>query len=179
MVSGLTLEYRINGAQADAPLQRMALAFERAGDKVADFGTFVFPKLIPVFEHAVEGQFDARGHGPNSGAWASLSRKYQEWKDRHAPGKGILELSGNLRSGLTSSSSPFAAREVGANDLTYGTRGLVYAGVHQAGRSNPFMPARPPFDFDGDFEHQVTDVTREGVRAALVDSGLAEVTELG
>lgn len=177
MISGFELEYRAGGSTIDQPFERMRVAFERAGDRLADFGTFVFPKLVPVFEASVDAQFSAQGHGPHNGAWAQLSRRYAEWKQRHYPGKGILERSGALRSALTASASPFAEREISADTFKYGTRQLVYAGVHQTG--SPFMPARPPFDFDDDFERDITAAAEEGVRESLIASIGADDSLIG
>lgn len=162
MISGFKVEYLVNGREdGEATLQRMALAFERAGDELDDFGRYLFPRLIPVFESELEAQFAAQGRGPNAGSWAPLSEQYAAWKEQHFPGQPILQRSGELFHGLTSSSSPFAKRITEGNEFDFGTVGVEYASFHQLGTEH--MPARPEFDFGGEMERLLQ---REGAAAA-------------
>ena len=89
-VIGLTVEYRIGSESGPDSLQRMGVAFERAGAEVADFGKHVFPLLSPIFEAAETRQFDAQGGGPVAGSWAELSAVYADWKEQHYPGQPLL-----------------------------------------------------------------------------------------
>lgn len=159
---GLVIE--VAGDASEGALQRFAVAFERAGEAVADFGKYVFPKLEPVFEAAVAAQMDGEGVGP-AGPYAALSPGYAEWKDNNAPGLPILELTGRLKSALTNGSSPEAWRQWSATDFAFGTTGVEYASFHQTGTGR--MPRRALFDFDTSFERALTGVAMEGLREAI------------
>jgi phage gpG-like protein len=176
MISGLSIEYRVgNAPSGEDTLERMSVAFERAGSELSDFGTHTFPKMIPVFEEEVARQFDAEGRGPNVGSWAQLSPAYEEWKGQNYPGKPILEREGALRDALTESSAPHALRDFSSTEFNYGTDGLEYASFHQSGTAN--MPDRPPFDFTGEFEREVQRAALAGAREALQASGADEFIE--
>ncbi len=118
---GLVIE--VNGDASEGALQRFAVAFERAGEAVSDFGKYVFPKLEPVFEASVQAQLDGQGVGP-AGPYAELSTSYAEWKSKAAPGLPILELTGRMSSALTNGSSPEAWRQWSATDFSFGTTGV-------------------------------------------------------
>lgn len=173
-VSGLSVEILVNGREAGPELRRITVAFERAGDEIADFGKHVFSKLGPVFEAEEARQFDAEGGGP-SGGWAALSPAYAAWKEKRYPGKPILEASGALRAALTQSSSPFAERSYSGDTFEFGTHGVPYATAHQFGTAA--LVARPPIDLSSDFERDLQDVTLEAVRESVKESGLAEFVE--
>lgn len=178
MISGLKIEYRVGNVPAgDDVLERMSLAFERAGDNVTDFGKFVFPKLVPVFEAELAGQFDSEGRGPNKGTWAQLSERYATWKALNYPGARILERTGALREALTSSSSSYARREIQTDQFNFGTVGVEYASFHQSGTD--FMPDRPPFDFTDELEQNIEAAAREGVREAMRAAGADEFLSEG
>lgn len=173
-VFGLDVQYSYAGESGEAVMDKLAVAFERAGDNIRDFGRYVFPKLGPVFEAAEERQFAAEGTGPNRGKWAPLSERYAEWKGQVAPGNPLLVLSGKMREALTQSSSPFAKRATAGDTFDFGTQGVEYASFHQLGTGR--MPDRPPFDFDNSFERELQDAALDGVREAVADAGLPEVT---
>lgn len=177
MISGFDIAYQVNGADTDEGVwQRMSVAFERAGDNVADFKEYVWPELVPVFESEIASQFSAEGQGPNRGSWAQLSATYDEWKQKNFPGNPILVRTGKLREALTQSSSPFAKRDMADDEFDFGTSGVEYASYHQTGTA--FMPDRPPFDFTGEFEAAIQKAALEGVRAALRDAGADEFLEM-
>lgn len=175
MISGFSVEYSINGQDDELALQRMVVAFERMADDVADFATYVWPKILPVLEQAEREQFDAEGKGPHRGQWAELSPAYAARKAMEWPGKPILERTGALRAGLTDSSSSFARRVMTKDEFDFGTEGVEYGSLHQVGTFD--MPDRPPFDFGSDLERTVTDAALEGVREALRASGCSEFLE--
>lgn len=186
---GFDIRYHVRGG-AEEPLavQQMSVAFERAGAELAEFGKHVFPRLIPVFEKEVAGQFDAEGRGPNRGRWQPLSPAYAKEKAKLYPGKKILERSGKMREGLTKSSSRFAAREYTGKVLNYGTRGVPYADFHQVGTEEGLarasrkrftgLPDRPPFDFTPAFARAVREESREGFRDAVQAAGLHRYARL-
>lgn len=161
----VSVEYQVNGGAAEPTLTRLVTAFERAGAELVDMGKHVLPKLMPVLEGATARQFDARGGGPAAGPWAPLSVKYAAWKAKVAPGAPINVLSGALRSALTEAGSANARREISAQSLSFGTVGVPYASVKQTGSGKE--PARPPFDFGGDFEAELKAAAMAGVREAV------------
>lgn len=169
-VLGITVEYRVGSETGPDVLQRLGVAFERAGAELTDLGRNVFPLLTPVFEAAEKRQFDAQGAGPVAGSWNPLSEAYAAWKAKKYPGRPILQRTGALLEALTVASSPFAARDFNASTFLFGTAGVEYASFHQLGTSK--MPARPPFDFDPAFEDELQLATRKGINAAIRDSGL-------
>lgn len=175
MIAGLEIQFLSAGVdEGPAVLERLAVAFERAGDELADFGNTIFPKLTPVFEAEMEKQFQSEGSG-QSGAWAQLSPAYEAWKSKMYPGNPILEASGRMKAGLTDSSSPFATRVFGGDTFEFGTAGVEYASYHQLGTAS--MPARPPFDFSSDFERDLAEAALGAAREVVQKSGLAEFVE--
>lgn len=170
-VVGLTVELVVGTESGDAT-QRISAAFERAGDEVRDLMKYAGPRLVPVFEDAETRQFAAEGDGPYAGHWAALSEAYAAWKAKKYPGKPLLVRTGELREALTSSSSPLAARDYSATQFAFGTVGLEYASFHQVGAA--FMPARPPFDFDSEFENEFEAAAHLSVVDALKAARLDE-----
>lgn len=164
-VYGLQVEILVGNNTAAAAFQNFAVAFERGGRAIENFGEHVYPLLVPVFEDAVDAQFEARGKGPAFGAWASLSPSYEQWKAGAAPGQPLLEFSGAMRAGLTQSSSPNALRQWDNTSFSFGTVGLPYADYHQSGTGK--MPARPPFDFGADFERAMQVAAARGLRNGI------------
>lgn len=175
MIAGLHIEYLVGGVdEGPGALERLSVAFERAGDELADFEKHVFPRLAPVFEAEMAKQFGSEGSG-QTGTWAQLSPGYEAWKSQHYPGNPILEATGRMREGLTESSSPFATRVVAGNNFEFGTLGVEYASFHQVGTA--LMPARPVFDFSSDFERDLAAAALDAAREAVRVSGLAEFVE--
>ena len=163
-VLGLSIEYRVGSESGPDSLQRLGVAFERAGAELVEMGRHVFPLLPAVFEAAEARQFDEEGGGPHGG-WAELSEAYAAWKAQNFPGKPILERTGALREGLTAASSAFGVRDWSASTFNFGTVGVPYASFHQSGTTR--MPARPPFDFDDAFEKDLQVAARKGVNEAI------------
>lgn len=176
-VLGLSLEYYVGGKRDDFALRRMKVAFERAGSELAQFGRYVFPRVIAILEQEVRGQFRARGRGPHVGKWAPLSPAYAKWKRKRYPGKGILERTGSLKEGLTESSSPFADRSYSAVMMNFGTIGVLHASFHQGGTENG-LPARPPIDLTTDFEVKLLKQARLGALEAIKNAGADEFLNL-
>lgn len=104
-----------------------------------------FQTAAPAFEAMADfqasiwkRQFDQEGAYTGSGRWAALSPNYGAWKQRHYPGKPILQLSGDLYDSMTS--RPFGTDIVESDRMVIGT-GVPYAAYHQHGTES--MPARP------------------------------------
>lgn len=118
--------------QVDRTLERFELgatdaspAFDEIGDSLA---------------RAERRQFHSEG-AYGSGGWAPLSSRYAAWKERHYPGKPILERSGELLDSLTQ--RPFGIDVVDAHVAVFGS-GLEYGPYHQSGAGN--LPVRKPID---------------------------------
>jgi phage gpG-like protein len=175
LISGLKLEWRVGGRESgDDTLERMAVAFERAGSELENFGQYLFPRMQPLFEQEMRDQFSAEGKGA-SGSWAPLSAQYAEWKEEHYPGRGILVREGNLYAALTDGGSPFARRVVTSDTFDFGTLGLEYASIHQLGGGR--VPARPVFDFGDDFERLLTQEGAAAAREAIAAAGADEYVD--
>jgi len=169
-VLGLSIEYGIGSGDA-ASVQTFAAGLERLGSELSDFGKWVFPRIGSLFEKTIDRQFQGRGVGPVSGAWATLSPKYEKWKSVHFAGQGILERTGRLRSALTSNGTN-ALREYNATTMVFGTVMVPYASFHQTGTRA--MPARPEFDFDSGFETELT----KAMQAGLIEAARGQNIEV-
>jgi phage gpG-like protein len=176
LISGFKVEWSVGDRTGDDVPREMALAFERAGDELADFEAHLFPRLTPVFEQEMREQFDDEGHGPVAGAWAPLSEQYAEWKDKNYPGRPILQREGTLYEALTSSGSPFARRAYSGDTYDFGTIGVEYASYHQLGAEK--LPPRPPFDMGDDFEKQLLQEGEAAAREAMEAAGADEYLEV-
>lgn len=172
-VVGLSLTVSVGTKTGDSVLRDIAVGLEQASGEVQDFGRHVFPLLAPVFERAVERQFEARGGGPSHGAWTPLTTAYAAWKARRFPGMPLMERTGVLREALTRSSSPRAFREYSKDNYVFGTAGVDYASFFQHGTSR--MVARPVFDFDQKFEDELEATALTGFRAALRATRLGDL----
>lgn len=171
-VFGIKVEYGIGTGQGEESLQSFQIAMERFGQNIENFGEFVFPRVLKLFERTVDGQFEARGRGPVKGLWPPLTANYAHWKEIAFPGKPLLELTGAMREGLTKSESAFASREVGKTTLGFGTKAVPYASFHQTGTKTG-LKVRPPFDFPSEFDNELQTEMQLGVvdaaRAAQLD----------
>ncbi len=170
-VFGFDVRYFVGG-QVDPGLQRVSLAFERAGTDFSNFGQYIFPKLGTVLEREVGKQFDAEGRGPNAGRWAGLSARYAESKRRRYGFKPILEATGRLKGALTSP-GPNARRQYSSREFVFGTQGVRYASFHQTGTGR--MPARPPLDLTQDFEREIRAVSLSTARDIVKQANLPEL----
>ena len=61
---------------------------ERLSENLTD--GFDWESLAPIVAEAAADVFASQGRG----GWAQLSPAYARWKEKHYPGKGILELTG-------------------------------------------------------------------------------------
>lgn len=172
MIVGVAIEYMVNDSATDsAVVERMSVAFERAGDEIKDFDRYLWPRVTEVFETEMRKQFAEQGGG-QSGSWEALSPEYAAWKSATYPGQPILQRTGDMMRALTDSADAHAERAVAGEQFQFGTRGLDYPSFHQLGTR--FMPARPLYDFSDDFKRDLQDATLAAVREALEVAGLNE-----
>ncbi|ALY09861.1 minor tail protein [Arthrobacter phage Chocolat] len=125
-----TMRFEGEGFRAfNLMLQRFQINFndsEQVFEAIADHQMTVWQK-----------QFDQEGAYTGPGTWSALSPNYGAWKQRHYPGKKILELTGDLRESLTE--RPFGVDEINDHVMVIGTA-VPYSAFHQNGTET--MPAR-------------------------------------
>lgn len=81
--------------------------------------------------------------GASTGApWKPLSPAYAAWKLKHRGPLPILQFDGRLMASFTTQ-TPDTISEIGRDTARFGSR-VEYAAVHQFGRRDHSMPARPP-----------------------------------
>lgn len=169
-VFGLDIQFAIGDDTDGDSVRRFTTAMDRFGVNLEDFGQFVFPKVMKLFEEEISGQFESRGARGVAGGWPELSPGYAQWKAVHFPGMPLLEATGSMRAALTESGSTHARREINPSDMTFGTVGVEYFSFHQMG--TPFMPARAPVDFGNEFEGGLNKALQLGVVEASQAAGL-------
>ena len=117
----------------------------RLAVQLADLRGF-WPLVVPVFIGWMRQQFETQG-AFGGRRWAPLSPDYAAWKQRHAPGKGLLVFSGGIRQAAsrpTRTATP-RALTLTIDDSTFGhgprkvKRPILQH--HQAGGGR--LPARP------------------------------------
>jgi len=106
-------------------------------------------EFAPRYFAAVQDLFDLEGQsrsmatgqfGP--GHWAPLSPVYRAWKERHFPGKKILERTGKLKESLEWNGrrlGRYGFFQATTDSVVFGTD-VPYAKYHKSG--TPRMPAR-------------------------------------
>jgi len=110
--------------------------------------------------------------------WQPLSHNYAAWKERHFPGRPILELTGALRDAMTGKGSG-AWRKVEKKSMTLGTQGIDYTFAHNFGTDR--LPARKFIgstrealvDLDKRMQDVLADVKRDILREMGGPGGMA------
>jgi len=118
--------------------ERLRQAFTKLAASIQDYSPAWDP-ITGIFQQAMRGQFASEG-ARGGKKWAPLSRGYARWKERIAPGRPILTLTGDLVLSLIRQTGDTIHEEQPLS-LSLGTR-LPYAKFHQRGTKR--MPARPP-----------------------------------
>lgn len=127
--------------------RQLSRALEIISDNIQDF-TPAFEEMEMDFYQTQQRVFLREGSFEGLSAWAALSPRYAAWKRQHFPGRGILELTGELRASLTRPSAPGSIRVINPDWMEIGTKVRTPDGrynlglLHQRGTSR--MPARPP-----------------------------------
>lgn len=114
-----------------ATLQRDIAA---VGQRFRDL-TVPFLQFAPIWFKQERQIFQAEGIPK----WPALSPAYESWKQRHFPGKPILQMSGDLYRSVTSI-TPQTIFDPHPRSLRLGTKNPLSA-IHQTGSRN--IPARP------------------------------------
>ena len=133
---GITLKFDNDKAQA----QFIGLRRE-----IADT-THLFNSLAEKVYEFEDDTFEREGNPK----WVSLSRRYKMWKDRHYPGRKILDLTGSLRAAATGSTAGsmkvLPIRRQSKESLEIGIKGAcVWA--HQVGNPKGGLPQRMIYNF--------------------------------
>lgn len=123
--------------------QRMASMIEGASRAASDISP-AMPAIVARFHVQMDRRFRYQGQGGPSGPWTQhpLSPAYRAWKQRKFPGKGLLELTGALRTSLTTFGEG-SVTEYGPNSV-FISSSVEYAPFHQTGTGT--MPRRPPIE---------------------------------
>lgn len=119
--------------QLDRTLARFA---DNVGDARA-----VWEVLADRFASLNRRQFATEGAHGGGVPWQALSPDYAEWKERHYPGKPILERTGDLLTSLTV--RPFGVEVIEREFMVLGS-GVEYAPYHQSGGDR--LPQRRPVE---------------------------------
>lgn len=112
----------------------------RFADCVADYRP-IWSVIEDDFYAQEKDQFKTEG-SEGGEKWQPLSPAYAGWKQRHFPGKPILQRSGDLEKSLTTGDDPNSVKIEGRKVLTLGTR-LPYAIYHQSLAPRRVLPWRP------------------------------------
>lgn len=122
----------------------------------------VWPKVEGAIRSAFVEAFQNEGNA--SGRWLPLSKRYKAWKDRHYPGKKILELTGRLRGSLVSGLHADAITMADQSTLFIGSN-VPYGKFHQQGTT--VMVARPPIALTSRQKFQVGRVIHNAMKKYL------------
>lgn len=129
-------------------------------------------KASEVFYRFEKDAFETEGASSKARRWADLTRQYARWKEKVAPGKPILELTGALRDSMTGPDATDSFRKIEPQELAIGTT-LFYAEFHQTG--TPKMVARPVIALTKEQEVELIDTVKDGLREILKDAGFVYV----
>ena len=120
----------------DAQLER---AFNLMASRIEDWRP-IWDDISTIWYIAEQAYYSTEGLG----AWPQLSDGYKKWKEKHYPGRQILELTGDLKASLSSKTAAGAVYRAGPKQLNIGTA-IWYAKYHQQkGRKGRIIPKRAP-----------------------------------
>ncbi len=144
-------------------------AFAKLAQTLSDLSK-PFEKASEVFYRFEKDVFETEGRSSKARQWSPLTRQYARWKEKVAPGKPILELTGALRDSMTGPDDPNSFRDIQPQEMAIGTT-LFYAEFHQTG--TPRMVARQVIALTKEQEIELIDVVKDGLREMLKDVGFA------
>ncbi len=103
--------------------QEIKIGVEKVSQNVQDFRPFWTTYFAGAFYADLQDNF--RREGGLVGGWASLSPRYAAWKTAHAPGRGILELTGVMREALSAPTADYAVFDAQPRSVRIGVTGAV------------------------------------------------------
>jgi len=109
--------------------ERFVRGFNRYVEDMKDFRE-IFEDISKFLFETSEQIFERQG---DPEAFAPLSPKYREWKERHYPGRPILVLRGPLKASLTKGSAD-TIKKIGKKAMEWGTRVPYAHRQYKAGR---------------------------------------------
>jgi phage gpG-like protein len=119
--------------------REIVAGFKQLAQRVEDLRP-VWPRVQELFYEFENQAFESEGASSAVGKWAALSERYSKWKERHYPGRPILQRTDALRSSLIRSG--FGSTVMMEPLWMQITSEVEYAQYHQ--RGTPKMPARKP-----------------------------------
>lgn len=146
-------------------------AFARLAHTLSDLSK-PLEKASEVFYRFEKDAFETEGASSKARRWTALTRQYARWKEKVAPGKPILELSGALRDSMTGPDAPDSFYKVQPQELAIGTT-LDYASFHQTGTKR--MVARSVIALTKEQEVELINTVKDGLREILKDAGFTTV----
>jgi|GEM_PF-5166013 len=102
------------------------------------------PAFIPIkegYRKEIEMIFDHQQPRNEGLRWKPLSRGYASWKEKHFPGKPILERTGKLKKSMTKQGAPGNITLIGAFEAIFGSS-VPYGADHDEGRLDRNLPQR-------------------------------------
>lgn len=103
----------------------------RFTDGISDWRP-IWPVFGDEFYAHLKAQFETEGEAGLGSKWKPLSEVYAAWKERHFPGKKILERTGELKASLSSRTAAGSVYEERPQSLTIGSS-IPYGIYHQTG----------------------------------------------
>lgn len=120
-------------------VQTLAQALELQPNAVAHAAT----EADKVFRARESSIFSSEG-AASGHIWPALSKDYEKWKNKHYPGRKILQLHGSLRKAATEQNDPDHIVDyfkVGKWSIRLGVRGPLHWRWHNDGG---YVEGRPP-----------------------------------
>jgi len=131
----------------------------------------IWPGVVTELRNIMREQFAAQGAG-KTGQWAQLSPRYRAWKEKHFPGRPILQREQRLVASLTQSTSNTILVQ-GRDELIFGTRRRG-AKFHQTGTRR--MPRRAVFDLSEQQAARLTRVVHRRLLSVGASNGIPVVS---
>lgn len=159
---------------------QMDRGIARFADGIADYRP-IWGVIEDDFYALQKDQF--KSEGAEGGAqWQELSPEYAKWKEKHYPGKPILQRSGDLEASLTNPNDPNTVRIEQRKTLTLGSK-IPYAIYHQSPGPRKRLPRRPEIMLTEEFKRAVMHhiqvylveiASRSGFRSGLAPTSAAK-----
>lgn len=110
MPQSLTLHFEVAG---EVQIRRR---FEGILGNVEDLSP-AFERMADALLEYEKEVFQSEGSANPSGGWKPLSEQYKRWKDKHYPGRRILERTGELEKVMTTKGASGASRDITAQQM--------------------------------------------------------------